>query len=127
MNMKKLVSFISLAAMLVLLVGGCAFPRACPERGIWYCQELDIYLNMENGTGMYLSDNGGYEPLIVEIDYGTGFFISFCESSSSDEYGNCESLSTDYKFRNDVLTLKDRDSDEVYEFVEVDGELYPGG
>ena len=125
--MKRSVCFIAVAAILVLLVGGCAIPRACPERGIWYCQELDIYLNMENGTGMYPSDNGGYEPLFVDIDYGTGFFIRFCESSSSDEYENCESLRTDYKFRNDVLTLKDRDSDEVYEFVEVDGELYPKG
>ena len=80
--MKRSVCFIAVAAILVLLVGGCAIPRACPEEGIWYCQELDIYLNMENGTGMYLSDNGGYEPLFVDIDYGTGFFIRFCGSSS---------------------------------------------
>ena len=125
--MKRSVCFIAVAAILVLLVGGCAIPRACPEEGIWYCQELDIYLNMENGTGMYLSDNGGYEPLFVDIDYGTGFFIRFCESSFSDEYGNCESLYTDYKFRNDILTLKDRDSGKVYEFIEVDGDMYPKG
>ena len=125
--MKRSVCFIAVAAMLVLLVGGWALPRACPERGIWYGQEWDIYLNMENGTGMYLSDNGGYEPLFVDIDYGTGFFIRFCESSSSDEYENCESLRTDYKFRNYILTLKDRDSDKVYEFIEVDGDMYPKG
>ena len=125
--MKRSVCFIAVAAMLVLLVGGCAIPRACPEGGIWYCQELDIYLNMENGTGMYLSDNGGYEPLFVDIDYGTGFFNRFCESSSSDEYENCESLRTDCRYWNDVLTLKDRNSDKVYEFIEVDGDMYPKG
>ena len=125
--MKKIVCFISVVFMLVLLIGGCAIPRACPEEGIWYCQELDMYLDIKERTGMYPAGDGGYEPLMVEIDYGTGFFISFCESQFSDKYENCEFLRTDYEYRNGVLTLKDRDSDEVYEFIEVDGELYPKG
>ena len=125
--MKRIVCFITMTAMLVLLLGACVHIQRYPSEGIWYCEDLDIYLDLKNDKGMYMDETGTYEPLMIQTDYGTGFFIRFCESDWSEEFDNCESLSTDYKFRNDVLTLKDRDSDEVYEFVEVDGELYPKG
>ena len=125
--MKRIVCFITMAAMLVLLLGACVHIQRYPSEGIWYCEDLDIYLDLKNDKGMYMDENGAYEPLMIQTDYGTGFFIYFCESDRSEEYENCEPLQTDCRYWNDVLTLKDRDSDKVYEFIEIDGDMYPKG
>ncbi|MBQ7346226.1 MAG: hypothetical protein IJW45_09245 [Oscillospiraceae bacterium] len=107
-------------------LSGCYIPRECPKDGIWYCEALDMYLDMENNEGLYLDPNGSYAPMFFQIDYGTGFFINYCDRAEFD-YDTCEVLRTDYKYKNGTLRLEDRDSGQVYEFIEVDEELYPGG
>lgn len=42
--MKRIVCFITMAAMLVLLLGACVHIQRYPSEGIWYCEDLDIYL-----------------------------------------------------------------------------------
>ena len=123
--MKK--SLLVLFAVIICLTGCVNFSWARPESGIWYCEELDIYLDMSNSKGVYRADDGEYEPLFIRIDYGTGFYIYFCESQWSDEYLNCRRILANFKYKDGVLRLTDRESGSAYEFVEVAEEQYPGG
>lgn len=106
-------------ALSFLLLAGCSIPREYPTAGVWYCDELDITLDMSDSTGTYPGPNGQPLPLFVQIDYGTGFFINFCESQFSPEYEDCGMIRADFVYRDHILTLTDRDSGAVYEFKEV--------
>ena len=125
--MKRLLSLCLLISLTSFLFGACVSTGNYPNDGIWYCEDLEIYLDMNDHTGVHPKKEGGYVQLVVHIDYGSGFFIESCESGLSDEYEDYEYIRTDYKYRNGALTLADRDSDKVYKFIKVDEELYPGG
>ena len=125
--MKRLLNFGLVWMLILLLLTACGIPDR-PTEGVWYCEKLDIYLDMESpNKGMYLAESGSYEPLIFLIDYGTGFFIEFRESEQSIMTSGREGIRTDFLYQNNILILTDRDSDEKYKFIEVDRELYPGG
>ena len=99
---------------------GCV-TEAPPNTGIWYCEELEIYLDMSASKGVYLDENGEYSPLFIQIDYGTGFFINYCEDQWCEEYLNdAYRLRTNYRYKNGILRLHDMDSDKIYDFVEID-------
>ena len=106
---------------------GCV-TEAPPDTGIWYCEELEIYLDMSASKGVYLDENGEYSPLFIQIDYGTVFFINYCEDQWCEEYLNdAYRLRTNYRYKNGILRLHDMDSDKIYDFVEIDEAIYPGG
>ena len=118
---------ILICGLIICLLSGCSWaPQNYPQEGIWYCQELEIYLDASDYTGVYLDDSGVYAPLFVNIDYGTGFFINYCEDQWCEEYMQDGYFqATDYKFKNGILRITDRETKQVYEFVEIDKEMYP--
>ncbi len=119
---------LGLACMLFLLMLSACSYQYRPTEGVWYCEKLDIYLDMDSpNKGMYLAENGSYEPLVFLIDYGTGFYIEFRESEQTVMTPGTETIDTDFRYRNGILTLTDRESGEKYHFTEVDRALYPGG
>ena len=121
--MKKLFCVILLV---VFMLTGCSIFRKYPENGIWYCEELEMYLDMSGYTGVYLDDNGVYAPVFVQIDFGTGFFINYCEDQWCEEYlKDGYHQATDFKYKNGILQLTDRKTKQVYEFIEIGNELYP--
>lgn len=125
--MKQLLKLGSAWMLVLLILTACSYGYR-PTEGVWYCEKLDIYLDMESpNKGMYLAESGSYEPLVFLIDYGTGFFIEFRESEQTIMTSDTVRICTDFRYRNHVLILTDRESDEEYRFIEVDRELYPGG
>ena len=124
--MKKFYVIALVAVLVFAIFAGCSINRECPEKGIWYCDTLNVYIDMATSTGAYLDQDGNYKPLFIQIDYGTGFFINYCESQESENYLNDDyRLATDYSYRNGVLHLKDRNSGESYRFIQVAEEDYP--
>ena len=124
--MKKMLVFVVFALVSVSFCG--CITEDPPDTGIWYCEELEIYLDMSSSKGVYLDENGAYLPLFIQIDYGTGFFINYCEDQWCEEYLNdADQLRTNYRYKNGILRLRDMDSDRIYDFVEIDKTIYPGG
>lgn len=120
--MKKI---IALTIAFVMLLSACAAPSPRPESGIWYCKDMGVFLDLENGEGVYINNNGGYAPLRFDIDYGTGFFIHFYENASAEE--SYETMFSDFVYADGVLVLTKREEKIEYEFIEVDRKHYPGG
>lgn len=124
--MKKMLVFVLFMLVSVSLLG--CITEDLPDTGIWYCEELEIYLDMSSSKGVYLDEHGEYLPLFIQIDYGTGFFINYCEDQWCEEYLNdADQLRTNYRYKNGILRLHDMDSDRIYDFVEIDKTIYPGG
>ena len=64
---------LGLACMLFLLMLSACSYQYRPTEGVWYCEKLDIYLDMDSPSkGMYLAENGSYEPLVFLIAGGAG-------------------------------------------------------
>lgn len=124
--MRKRICIMVAFLAIISVLAGCSIPQECPKDGIWYCDGLEIYLNMKDGEGFCLNADGSYAPVFIQIDYGTGFFINYCEKTEYDPNA-CVTLRTDYEYKDGTLRLEDRGSGQVYEFIEVDEERYPGG
>ena len=83
---------ISIFLLFAFVLSGCSFlgyKKACPEKGVWYCEELKMTLMFGTRTvhinGQYLSNHGEY----VGID---GSIVHFGIAS---EYG-CKDFSLWY-------------------------------
>ena len=92
------------------LLAGCSIPSRHPESGLWYCEELDMTLDMENLTAQYTVKEGVVQHAEIHIDYGNGIFV---------EQGTDTILSASFVFKNDTFTLKEHDSNVKYVFTEI--------
>ena len=61
--MKKMLVFVLFMLVSVSLLG--CITEDLPDTGIWYCEELEIYLDMSSSKGVYLDENGEYLPLFI--------------------------------------------------------------
>lgn len=122
MSKVKRTVILGIAAALLLISVGCSIQYKYPSEGIWYCEDLEMYLNMDSWTGKYKDSNGEWAPLFILIDHGSGIFIHYCESVESEEYlDDCEMLCAQFLYYNGVFRLDDMNSDNTYYFTEVNG------
>ena len=127
--MKKcMICAIALLLCMTVLYACTWLNGPLPETGIWYCEELDIFLNVETSTGYFRNENGEYEPLFYNVGFDQRYHINFCESQESEGYPeNVKHVNMKTRYVNDVLWLTDEATNIKYEFIEVDREVYPGG
>lgn len=107
-------------AMLIVLFSGCSPLSQCqyPSDGIWYCEDLDMYLDMKTSEG-YILRTGEQEPVIVNIDFGNSLHICYCESEWDEAYETCDVLNATFKYHDGIFELHDTVTGETYRFSEV--------
>ena len=113
-KVKRMICLICLLAVFLAMAPGCAMVPPYPEMGNWYCEELNMTLDMENYTAKYLNDSGEYDEAEVNIDYGGHIYIE-----RSFEYGKDMEmiLRGDYRYRNGKFKIIDAVSGHQYIFV----------
>ena len=125
---KFVICTIALMLCTTVFCGCTLFMTPLPESGVWYCKELDMYLDVETSTGCFRNKNGEYEPLFYNVGFDQRYHINFCESQESEGYlENVKHVNMKTRYLNDVFWLTDEATGIEYKFVEVDRELYPGG
>ena len=124
--MKKYgIAFLLCVIVIFIIV---SVDKPLPETGIWYCEELDMYLDAETHTGYFRDESGEYEPLFYQVGFDQRYHINFCESQECEGYPeNVKHVNMQTHFRRGILWLTDEETNIKYKFVEVDREVYPGG
>lgn len=118
---KQLLTIILVVEVALMSACSVSLPEKRPTTGMWYCEQLDMYLNMETYTG-YTINTGIEIPLVFHIDYGNGLFINFCESEQSNNAINSDEINTCYKYSDGILKLEDMETGEIYLFYEIESE-----
>ena len=125
---KFVICTIALMFCTTVFCGCTLFMTPLPESGVWYCEELDMYLDLETSTGYFRNEKGEYEPLFYNVGFDQRYHIAFCESQESEGYPeNVKHVNMQTHFRRGILWLTDEATNIKYKFVEVDREVYPGG
>lgn len=119
--MKKGFLWLCVCSMVAMLLAGCvAFPIAIPREGIWYCEELNMYLDQAAGNGVCADEAGQWQPVYTQVDYGGSCFINFARNQYISNVWK-ETLYTLYRESRteDTFSLKDRNTGEIYLFRQV--------
>lgn len=90
-----------------------------PSCGLWYCEELDLFLDMESYEGQAIISEE-LVPVYAMIDYGRGIHISMGENQGDDSYDHAPVLDATFVFKDNLFVLTDIHSNCSYSFFEVD-------
>ena len=125
MKKVKIVAKIILIILVVALFSHCAYEiytqRIYPEGGMWYCEELQIYINF---------DDAGISKAIVdgeEIDCRACYFDASTLITINRAYDDvayneqCEFAGYFVSLKDNELVLRDRDTKVEYTFVKIEG------
>lgn len=117
--MKKAFSIITIYIALILSISGCSvyIPRAMPEEGIWYCEELKMSIDFsliaksEPDCVKQYADDGTYTILRCYVDYDDSMYICTPNQETWYYYG-------EFKYKGDAfIYTTDEDS---YYFVRLE-------
>ena len=116
----KYVAILAIFILLAMLLG-CSILQQhnYPTEGIWYCEDLQMYLNMETKTG-YTQSNGKREPLYIRLDHGRGIHVVYGEDEWEEAFDDYEVWNATFRYHNGIFELKDSISGENYAFVRIE-------
>lgn len=110
--MKKILCMICL--LMIVLFVGCSIQSDYPQEGVWYCEDLQMTLNMEQNIATYLDDAGAYEEAEIFVDFSNNIYI---QRPTEDGLDFDMILRATFRYKNDVFYLTDVDTDHKYAFV----------
>lgn len=99
----------------------CSAKRYYPEEGIWYCGELNIQLDFQDGSNCFVVHNGKKIACAAGVDPGSSWISVGCQEADNDcfilgeEVFGAEFVSLD----NGILVVQDTDSAKEYRFIRI--------
>lgn len=121
---KRFTLILAICLILILLTGCTTHSKKVPKEGIWYCNELQIWIDFDTGTNTFAEIDDIKATCTILNDRGSSH-ISVCyqDQNKIPGYkmgdavfeGKCRSLSD-----ND-LYIEDGNGN-VYHFVRIDGQ-----
>ncbi len=127
--MKKLFVIISVIPLVLILLTGCAtHNRRVPKAGTWYCEELQIWMDFDDGTNTFVKNGDAQVMCTILNDRGSNY-ISVCYQDKKVALPGYQIGDT--VFGGSCLVLKDNslyvedDKGNIYHFIRIntDGSL----
>lgn len=120
--------FLALLLLFSLLLSGCnilalGHKTGLPEKGVWYCEELEMEISFSNNRYSYANIDGNKVHLAIDFDYGGDAFC-LCFVSGAD-YGHiffaceCDYWDEDKMLVTEWLDSKGHTKGKQYTFVRV--------
>ena len=124
MKKVKIVAKIILVILVVALFSHCAYEiytqRIYPEGGMWYCEELQIYINFD-GDGMSKAIVDGEEIDCRALYEDSSSLIRVNRVYDDVVYiGQCEFAGYFVSLKDNELVLRGRDTNAEYTFVKIE-------
>lgn len=117
---KSVKASVVILAMLLLCINlsACSFPRAKPQEGIWYCEELMIQIdfNYAENTELYakiFNPDGTSQDILCLFDYGSVIRLSSEDWQKDYLIGN-------FRYKNDLFYVTTIDKTHTYVFERID-------
>jgi hypothetical protein len=85
---------ISIFLLFAFVLSGCSMlisdrNTGLPEKGVWYCEVLEIEVNFSEPSASYVTMHGSKVPCTIDGDYGSDWFL-LGSLSSSQVFFKCE-------------------------------------
>ena len=124
MKKVKTVAKIILIILIIALFFHCAYEiytqRIYPEGGMWYCEELQIYINFDD-DGMSKAIVDGEEIDCRAIYYDSSSLITINRVYDGVAYDNQQEFAGYFvSLKDNELVLRGRDTNVEYTFVKIE-------
>lgn len=118
---------ISILLLFAFVLSGCSlslFKTGLPEKGIWYCEELEIEIDFSNKSYSYVNVDGNNVPCTINADYGSDWFqiggIGGIHGGRVFFHGECDYWDEDKMLVTELLDSEGDEKGQSYLFVRVD-------